>query len=431
MSLGSVGTSSVFEQPHQVRVVPFVVDDEARIDGDLPAAVVDVDGVGVPSQPVIGLEDGDVGARERGTMRLPALRSRSRRRRYPTCARPPPCDRFSLKNVEHVCIGSVLRTYASRQDSPPRDRSGRKWRHAPAVPCRLRSSCDDLLPVVERSLERHLSAAKEWFPHEFVPYEEGRNFVKEPWRPDDSDVPDVAQTALEVNLLTEDNLPYYHLSIWRAFGDEDAWGEWVRRWTAEEGRHAIALRDFLTVTRGLDPALLERGRMDMVSRGWYPRFAQEGPLDGLMFTAIQELATRISHRNTGEITGDELIEKLCSRIAIDENLHHVFYRDMARRRSRWTRRRRAGATPAGHRFRHARIGDAGVPEKAKAMARVGVYNLRIHHDQVLRPSAHALDVGRHHRSLRRGGAARDDIIAHLARLERVAGKLGSRHVRPV
>ena len=48
--------------------------------------------------------------------------------------------------------------------------------HQPSVPSS--EFLRDLLPVVERSLERHLSAAKEWFPHEFVPYEEGRNFVE-------------------------------------------------------------------------------------------------------------------------------------------------------------------------------------------------------------------------------------------------------------
>src|SRR5256885_148780 len=47
-------------------------------------------------------------------------------------------------------------------------------------------------------------------------------------------------------------------------------GEGPRRWTAEEGRHSIAIRDFLTVTRGVDPVALERGRMDHVSRGYYP-----------------------------------------------------------------------------------------------------------------------------------------------------------------
>ena len=284
----------------------------------------------------------------------------------------------------------------------------------------------DLLPVVERSLERHLATAKEWFPHEFVPYEEGRNYVREPWRHDDSDLPDVAQTALEVNLLTEDNLPYYHLSIWRAFGDEDAWGEWVRRWTAEEGRHAIVLRDFLTVTRGLDPASLERGRMGMFTRGWYPRFAQEGPLDGLMFTAIQELATRISHRNTGEITGDELIEKLCSRIAIDENLHYVFYRDMAREAFQVDPS--AAVLALGRQVVGFDMPGADMPgfrEKAKAMARAGVYNLRIHHDQVLRPL-----LDKHWMLAEVSGLSdeaertRDEIFIHTARIDRVALKRG-------
>ena len=63
-----------------------------------------------------------------------------------------------------------------------------------------------------------MGATSEWFPHDYVPYEEGRNFVKEPWQPSDSRLPDIAQTALEINLLTEDNLPYYHLALWRTFG---------------------------------------------------------------------------------------------------------------------------------------------------------------------------------------------------------------------
>ena len=40
---------------------------------------------------------------------------------------------------------------------------------------------------------------------------------------------------MELNLLTEDNLPYYHLAIWETFGGEGAWGEWVRRWTVLAG----------------------------------------------------------------------------------------------------------------------------------------------------------------------------------------------------
>ena len=99
----------------------------------------------------------------------------------------------------------------------------------------------------------------------------GRNYVEEPWEPTDSHLSEISRISLEVNLLTEDNLPYYHLALWETFGRDGAWGEWVRRWTAEEGRHAIVLRDYLTVTRGVDPVALERGRMETVSAGVLPR----------------------------------------------------------------------------------------------------------------------------------------------------------------
>ena len=118
-----------------------------------------------------------------------------------------------------------------------------------------------LEPAIRRGLERHLSAATEWFPHEYVPYEVGRNYKDEPWEETDSALGIVSRTALEVNLLTEDNLPYYHLALWEMFGRGGPWDEWVRRWTAEEGRHAIVLRDYLTVTRGADP-VVARARPD-------------------------------------------------------------------------------------------------------------------------------------------------------------------------
>ena len=283
----------------------------------------------------------------------------------------------------------------------------------------------ELRPSVEKGLDRHHSTASEWFPHEYIPYEKGRNFVDEPWVPEDSKLPDIAQTALELNLLTEDNLPYYNLAIWTAFGNEEAWGEWVRQWVAEEGRHAIVLRDYLTVTRGLDPVALERARMDMVKRGWYPEFAELGPLDGVVFTSMQELATRISHRNTGIVTEDPIAEKICSRIATDENLHYVFYRDLATAAFQVDpsnmllalRRQVKGFAMPGAEM-------PGFHAKAKAMAVAGIYNFRIHHDQVLAPV-----LLKHWRITDLTGltdeakVARDEIMAHMQRLDRVASKL--------
>ena len=71
----------------------------------------------------------------------------------------------------------------------------------------------ELEPVVEDNLARHLDAAKEWMPHEYVPWDEGRDFVAEPWDIGQSKLSPVARTAFEVNLLTEDNLPSYHYEI--------------------------------------------------------------------------------------------------------------------------------------------------------------------------------------------------------------------------
>jgi acyl-[acyl-carrier-protein] desaturase len=127
----------------------------------------------------------------------------------------------------------------------------------------------ELEQVVEQNLDRHTAIAKEWFPHDYIPWSEGRNFDGlmggDEWSPEDYQISDVARSALIVNLLTEDNLPSYHHEIATLFGRDAAWGDWVHRWTAEEGRHAIAIRDFLLVKRAVDPVELERTRMEHMS----------------------------------------------------------------------------------------------------------------------------------------------------------------------
>ena len=116
----------------------------------------------------------------------------------------------------------------------------------------------ELEPSADALLSRHLATAKEWFPHEMIPYSRGRDFEQgERWSESDTDlggaeIPDAVRSALFVNLLTEDNLPYYFRTIERMFGADSAWGTWARRWTAEEGRHSIVIRDYLTVTRSID-----------------------------------------------------------------------------------------------------------------------------------------------------------------------------------
>src|SRR6476659_2571388 len=148
----------------------------------------------------------------------------------------------------------------------------------------------ELEPVVRSLLERHLSTTKEWFPHELVPYSRGRDFVAgEAWSESDSLIPldEAARSSLFVNLLTEDNRPYYSRDIDGVFGREGSWGEWARRWTAEEGRHSIVIRDYLTVTRAIDPIELERGRMAQVSKGEVP--APTGRFNSVVYLTLKEL----------------------------------------------------------------------------------------------------------------------------------------------
>ncbi|WP_069164090.1 acyl-ACP desaturase [Nocardia altamirensis] len=201
----------------------------------------------------------------------------------------------------------------------------------------------ELEPVAEANVHRHLSMAKEWHPHDYVPWDEGRNFAAMggvDWDPEQSQLSDVAKAAMITNLLTEDNLPSYHRVIAENFSQDGAWGTWVGRWTAEENRHGIVMRDYLVVTRGVDPVELERARMAAMTTGFDPlSMAQDAVVDtssipeagfmlGVAYVTFQELATRLSHRNTGRVCNDAIADKMLQRIAADENLHMIFYRNM-------------------------------------------------------------------------------------------------------
>jgi acyl-[acyl-carrier-protein] desaturase len=247
----------------------------------------------------------------------------------------------------------------------------------------------ELEPVVEANLERHLTMAKEWFPHEYVPWTDGRNFEGplegEAWSVDQSAMSDVARSALIVNLLTEDNLPSYHFEIATLFGRDAAWGDWVHRWTAEEGRHAIAIRDYLLTTRAVDPVQLERLRMEHMSTG-YTNGHPEDMLASLAYVSFQELATRVSHRNTGRIADDPVADQLLARVAADENLHMVFYRNLlgAALEIAPNQAMRAIAEVVKT-FQMPGADIAGFQRKAVEMAIAGVYDIRQHRDDVVSP----------------------------------------------
>ena len=284
----------------------------------------------------------------------------------------------------------------------------------------------ELEQVVEAELNRHLGAAKEWFPHQYVPWSDGRNYEGlmggDAWSADDADIPEVARTALIVNLLTEDNLPSYHHEIAVLFGRDNAWGEWVHRWTAEEGRHGIAMRDYMLVKRMVDPVELERFRMTHMSEG-YQSSHPEDALRSLAYVSFQELATRVSHRNTGRFTNDPMCEKLLARIAADENLHMIFYRNLLKAALELAPdQAMAAILDVVKDFEMPGAGIPGFQRKAVTMAVEGIYDQRQHHDEVVSPVLRYWSVFEMEGLSGEGEKARTELAEFMGALDESASR---------
>ena len=284
----------------------------------------------------------------------------------------------------------------------------------------------ELEPVVEENLTRHLGVAKEWMPHEYVPWTQGRDFDGvlggEAYAPEQSRMSDVARTSLIVNLLTEDNLPSYHHEIATVFGRDGAWGTWVHQWTAEEGRHGMAIRDYLLVTRSVDPVALERARMTHMGAG-FESANHNDLLRSLAYVSFQELATRISHRNTGKITRDPVADQLLARIALDENLHMLFYRNLlgaALQASPNQTMRAITEVVKSFEMPGSTIED--FTRKSVQIALSGIYDLRIHRDDVLAPVLRAWGVFELEGLDADGEAAREELSEILDKLDQAASR---------
>jgi acyl-[acyl-carrier-protein] desaturase len=294
-----------------------------------------------------------------------------------------------------------------------------------------RDLLEELEQVVEVNLNRHFASAKEWFPHEYIPWSQGSDFDGplggQAWEPEQSQLSEVARTSLIVNLLTEDNLPSYHHEIATMFGRDGAWGTWVHRWTAEEGRHGIAIRDYLLTTRAVDPVELERARMTHMSTGFTNAYADHSALHGIAYVSFQELATRVAHRNTGRISGDPVCDQLLARVAMDENLHMVFYRNLLAAAFELAPDDAMRAVcDVITTFQMPGHGIENFARKSVQIAMAGVYDLRIHHDEVVIPVLRNIKALEQTGLTGSGEKARDEIVAYLTELDRAASRFTER-----
>jgi acyl-[acyl-carrier-protein] desaturase len=145
---------------------------------------------------------------------------------------------------------------------------------------------------------------------------------------------------------------------------------------------------------------------------------------------MQELATRIAHRNTGKLMTDKVGEAIMSRVGNDENLHYLFYRDLATAAIAVDPSNMViGIERAVRTFAMPGTGIPDFERLSREIARLGVYDLLIHHDQILVPV-----VLRHWKLAELTGLnaeaeqARDALVKRIERIGKVGAKLAADRV---
>ena len=187
----------------------------------------------------------------------------------------------------------------------------------------------DLEPVVRENWDRHLAAAKLWCAHDFVPFDQGENFKMlggRDWDSSQTKLPKHITDALEVFLITKDNLSAYHREFVEHFILEETWGHWIGRWTAEENLHAIVIREYLIVTRGVDPVANERVRVEHVMKGY--RGDHLSRIETLVFMALRERTHAVFCRRLVDQIDDPTLRAMIETIATDEERHEQYFANL-------------------------------------------------------------------------------------------------------
>lgn len=187
--------------------------------------------------------------------------------------------------------------------------------------------------ITHRLLEnyiRHQNMASgiDWSYHKLIPWERGRNFESDPWHPSQAYISPELALAVETAMLTELNLPWFTTGLWWLVSKEaEVLQSFVRTWTSEESQHERLLETYLLVTRNINPDRLHTLSKIVLRNAWTP--GEATGFEGMVYTAIQELATQAFYVSVAVQADkeDPLLATMLRRIAKDETLHYVFYRD--------------------------------------------------------------------------------------------------------
>lgn len=194
-----------------------------------------------------------------------------------------------------------------------------------------------LTRIVNENLSLLLPVAQAWQPSDFLPDLAAPNWPDQlrDFRLPAAALSDAVLVVLVGDMVTEEALPSYSVSLNTIVQDQtgtstEPWARWLRGWTAEENRHGDLLSTFLRLTGRVDMRAVEVTVHHLLNSGFDPRVNQD-LYAGLVYTAFQERATKISHANVGALAANEdnpVLEGICRRIAADEARHEAFYTRM-------------------------------------------------------------------------------------------------------
>jgi acyl-[acyl-carrier-protein] desaturase len=196
----------------------------------------------------------------------------------------------------------------------------------------------ELEPVVGDNMERHLDTEDIWFAHDYVPFDRGENFAflgGRDWDPSQATLPRAITDACEIVLILKDNLAGHHRELVEHFILEEWWGRWLGRWTAEEHLHAIALREYLVVTREVDPVANEDVRVQHVMKGY--RADKYTQVETLVYMAFSERSHAVFCRNLAAQIEEPVLAGLIDRIARDDERHEQFFANLVAHCLEYTR----------------------------------------------------------------------------------------------
>lgn len=197
---------------------------------------------------------------------------------------------------------------------------------------------ESMQPFVNEHLGSLLKPVGEsWQPTDWLP-----DLAATDWREQLGDfrerarsLPDDVLVILVGDMITEEALPSYQTWLNRLQGladptgaSDSPWARWGRGWTAEENRHGDLLNKYLFLTGRVDMRSVETTIHHLINNGFDPQTGDD-PYCGFVYTSFQERATKISHRNVGDLArqaGEERLHRICDRIAADEARHEHAYK---------------------------------------------------------------------------------------------------------